>query len=154
MKHQVKPSVLFAIVKIDSKMRAQNANPSQEDKLIKTYLQRRVIIYDVTQDSDGEQYFIYGVSFGALWPVNFVCLGDETIIELYRKDACWKISTAHGDPRLAYLRAKVQRAKREYDRDLEINPLSWVQKLELAMGCVAIAVMCWGAVELFLKLIR
>lgn len=154
MKHQAKPSVLFAIVKIDSKMRAQNANPSQTDKLIKTYLQRRVIIYDVTQDSDGEQYFIYGVSFGALWPVNFVCLGDETIIELYRKDTCWKISTAHGDPRLAYLRAKVQRAKREYDRDLEINPLSWVQKLELVMGCVAIAVMCWGAVELFLKLIR
>lgn len=154
MKHQVKPSVLFAIVKIDSKMRAQNANLSQEDKLIKTYLQRRVIIYDVTQDSDGEQYFIYGVSFGALWPVNFVCFGDETIIELYRKDVCWKISTAHGDPRLAYLRAQVQRAKREYDRDLEINPLLWVQKLELVMGCVAIAVMCWGAVELFLKLIR
>lgn len=135
-------------------MRAQNANLSQEDKLIKTYLQRRVIIYDVTQDSDGEQYFIYGVSFGALWPVNFVCFGDETIIELYRKDVCWKISTAHGDPRLAYLRAQVQRAKREYDRDLEINPLLWVQKLELVMGCVAIAVMCWGAVELFLKLIR
>lgn len=135
-------------------MRVQNANPSQEDKLIKTYLQRHVIIYDVTQDSDGEQYFIYGVSFGALWPVNFVCLGDETIIELYRKDVCWGISTAYGDPRLAYLRAKVQRAKREYDRDLEINPLSWVQKLELAMGYVAIAVMCWGALELFLKLIR
>lgn len=154
MKHRVKPSALFAIVKTDSKMRAQNANPSQEDKLIKTYLQRRVIIYDVTQDSDGEQYFIDGVSFSKLWPVHFACWRDETIIELYRKNVRWDISTAHGDPRLAYLRAKVQRAKREYDRDLEINPLSWVQKLELAMGCVAIAVMCWGAVELFLKLIR
>lgn len=62
--------------------------------------------------------------------------------------------TSNDDPRLAYLKTKVQSAKREYDRDLEINPLSWVQKLELAMGCVAIAVMCWGAVELFLKLIR
>ena len=135
-------------------MRIQNANSSQEDKLIKTYLQRRVIIYDVTQDSDGEQYFVYGVSFGALWPVNFVCWGDETNIELYRKGVRWGISTAYDDPRLAYLKAKVQHAKREYDRDLEINPLSWVQKLELVMGCVAIAVMCWGAVELFLKLIR
>lgn len=135
-------------------MRIQNANSSQTDKLIKTYLQRRVIIYDVTQDSDGEQYFVYGVSFGALWPVNFVCWGDETSIELYRKGVRWDISTAYDDPRLAYLKTKVQSAKREYDRDLEINPLSWVQKLELAMGCVAIAVMCWGAVELFLKLIR
>lgn len=135
-------------------MRIQNANSSQTDKLIKTYLQCRVIIYDVTQDSDGEQYFVYGVSFGALWPVNFVCWGDETSIELYRKGVRWGISTAYDDPRLTYLKAKVQRAKREYDRDLEINPLSWVQKLELAMGCVAIAVMCWGAVELFLKLIR
>lgn len=34
-------------------MRIQNANSSQEDKLIKTYLQRRVIITSVTQDSDG-----------------------------------------------------------------------------------------------------
>lgn len=135
-------------------MRIQNANSSQTDKLIKTYLQCRVIIYDVTQDRDGEQYFIYGVSFGALWPVNFVCWGDETVIELYRKGVRWDISIAYNDPRLAYLKAKVQRAKREYDRDLEINPLSWVQKLELAMGCIAIAVMCWGAVELFLKLIR
>lgn len=135
-------------------MRIQNANSSQTDKLIKTYLQRRIIIYDITQDSDGEQYFVYGVSFGALWPVNFVCWGDETSIELYRKGVRWGILTAYDDPRLAYLKAKVQRAKREYDRDLEINPLSWVQKLELAMGCVAIAVMCWGAVELFLKLIR
>lgn len=86
--------------------------------------------------------------------MNFVCWGDETSIELYRKGVRWGISTAYDDPRLAYLKTKVQSAKREYDRDLEINPLSWVQKLELAMGCVAIAVMCWGAVELFLKLIR
>lgn len=135
-------------------MRIQNANSSQEDILIKTYLQRRVIIHDVTQDDDGEQYFIYGVSFGTFWPVRFVCTGDETSIELYRKDVRWDIRASYDDPRLAYLRNKVQLAKREYDRALEINPMSWVQKLELVMGFIAIAVMCWGAVELFLKLIR
>lgn len=135
-------------------MRIQNANSSQTDKLIKTYLQCRVIITSVTQDSDGEQYFIDGISFSKLRPVKFGCWGDETITELYRKDVRWDIHTAYGDPRLAYLREKVRRAKDEYDHSLEINPLSWLQKFELVMGCIGVMVICWGLVELLLKLVR
>lgn len=135
-------------------MTSRRPNDLQKDQLIKTYLQRRVIITSVTQDSDGEQYFIDGVSFSKLQPVKFRCWGDETIIELYRKDVRWDIHTAYGDPRLAYLREKVRRAKDEYDHSLEINPLSWLQKFELVMGCIGVMVICWGLVELLLKLVR
>lgn len=75
-------------------------------------------------------------------------------LRLYRKDVRWDIHTAHGDPRLAYLREKVRRAKDEYDHSLEINPLSWLQKFELVMGCIGVMVICWGLVELLLKLVR
>lgn len=135
-------------------MISRRPNDLQEDQLIKTYLQRRVIITSVTQDSDGEQYFIDGISFSKFWPVNFTCWGDETIIELYRKGVRWDISTAYDDPRLAYLREKVRRAKDEYDHSLEINPLSWLQKFELVMWCIGLMVICWGLVELLLKLVR
>lgn len=87
-------------------MISRRPNNLQEDQLITAYLQRRVIITSVTQDSDGEQYFIDGISFSKLQPVKFGCWGDETIIELYRKDVRWDIHTAYGDPRLAYLREK------------------------------------------------
>lgn len=135
-------------------MISRRPNNLQEDQLITAYLQRWVIIISVTQDSDGEQYFIDGVSFSKLRPVHFACWGDETIIELYRKDVRWDIHTAYGDPRLAYLREKVQRAKDEYHRSLEITPLSWLQKFELVMGCIGLMVICRGLVELLLKLVR
>lgn len=47
-----------------------------------------------------------------------------------------------------------KRAKDEYHRSLEITPLSWLQKFELVMGCIGLMVICWGLVELLLKLVR
>lgn len=135
-------------------MVSRRPNDLQEDQLIKKYLQRRVIITHVTTDDEGDFNFIRGVSF-ASWPaVRFECRGEADFIELYCDDVRWDFGPGFDDPRLEYLRRKIRRAVGKYDGDLDYTPCNFISWLELAMGCIAVMVICWGVVELFLKLVR
>lgn len=130
-------------------MTNQYPNDLQKDQLIKRYLQRRVIITHVTTDYEDDFYFIYGVSFAEWWrPVRFECRGDGDFIELYRDDVRWDFGPAGKDPRLAYLRKKINRAIGKYDTSLDYTPLQFSQRLELAAGFAAIGVLGWGFIEL------
>lgn len=130
-------------------MTSRRPNDFQEDQLIKRYLQRRVIITHVTTDYEDDFHFIRGVSFAEWWrPVRFECRDDGDYIELYRDDVRWDFGPAGNDPRLAYLRKKVNRAIGKYDTSLDSTPLQFSQRLELAAGFVALGVLGWGLIEL------
>ena len=130
-------------------MTNQYPNDLQKDQLIKRYLQRRVIITHDTTDYEDNFYFIHGVSFAEWWrPVRFECRDDGDFIELYRDDVRWDFGPAGKDPRLAYLRKKINRAIGKYDTSLDYTPLQFSQRLELAAGFVAIGALGWGFIEL------